>query len=139
MTLPSKLPDVGLTIFSVMSQLAAEHRAINLSQGYPDFDVSPALIDRVVHYMRQGCNQYAPMTGVPALRKAIADKAAALYDAVYDPETEVTVTSGATEALYAAITAVVRPGDAVLLQKRVPTDRPFVGRLLALGHAVQIV
>ena len=115
MTLPSKLPDVGLTIFSVMSQLAAEHRAINLSQGYPDFDVSPALIDRVVYYMRQGCNQYAPMTGVPALRKAIADKAAALYDAVYDPETEVTVTSGATEALYAAITAAVRPGDDVVI------------------------
>ena len=115
MTLPSKLPDVGLTIFSVMSQLAAEHRAINLSQGYPDFDVSPALIDRVVHYMRQGCNQYAPMTGVPALREPIADKVAALYDAVYDPETEVTVTSGATEALYAAITAVVRPGDEVVI------------------------
>jgi len=115
MTLPSKLPDVGLTIFSVMSQLAADHRAINLSQGYPDFDVSPALIDRVVYYMRQGCNQYAPMTGVPALRKAIADKAVALYDAVYDPEAEVTVTSGATEALYAAITAVVRPGDDVVI------------------------
>jgi methionine transaminase len=115
MTLSSKLPDVGLTIFSVMSQLAAEHRAINLSQGYPDFDVSPTLIDRVVHYMRQGCNQYAPMTGVPALREAIAAKVAALYDAVYDPETEVTVTSGATEALYAAITAVVRPGDDVVI------------------------
>jgi methionine transaminase len=115
MTLSSKLPDVGLTIFSVMSQLAAEHRAINLSQGYPDFDVSPALIDRVVYYMRQGCNQYAPMTGVPALREAIAAKVAALYDAVYDPETEVTVTSGATEALYAAITAVVGPGDDVII------------------------
>jgi len=115
MTLSSKLPDVGLTIFSVMSQLAAEHRAINLSQGFPDFDVSPALIDRVVHYMRQGCNQYAPMTGVPALREAIAAKTAALYDAVYDPESEVTVTSGATEALYAAITAVVRSGDEVII------------------------
>ena len=115
MTLTSKLPDVGLTIFSVMSQLAAEHRAINLSQGFPDFDVSPVLIDRVVHYMRQGCNQYAPMTGVPALREAIAAKTAALYDAVYDPESEVTVTSGATEALYAAITAVVRPGDEVII------------------------
>lgn len=115
MTLSSKLPDVGLTIFSVMSQLAAEHHAINLSQGFPDFDVSPALIDRVVHYMRQGCNQYAPMTGVPALREAIVAKTAALYDAVYDPENEVTVTSGATEALYAAITAVVRPGDEVII------------------------
>jgi len=115
MTLSSKLPDVGLTIFSVMSQLAAEHHAINLSQGFPDFDVSPALIDRVIHHMRQGCNQYAPMTGVPALREAIVAKTAAIYDAVYDPESEVTVTSGATEALYAAITAVVRPGDEVII------------------------
>ncbi|MBL0713788.1 MAG: methionine aminotransferase [Desulfosarcina sp.] len=115
MTLPSKLPDIGLTIFSVMSQLAAEHCAINLSQGFPDFDVSPALIDRVIHYMRKGCNQYAPMAGVPALQEAIAAKTAALYDAAYDPESEVTVTSGATEALYAAITAVVRPGDEVII------------------------
>jgi methionine aminotransferase len=114
-TLTSKLPGVGLTIFSVMSQLAAEHCAINLSQGFPDFDVSPALIDRVVHYMRKGCNQYAPMTGVPALREAIAAKALALYGAAYDPESEITVTSGATEALYAAIAAVVRPGDEVII------------------------
>ena len=115
MSAPSKLPDVGVTIFTVMSQLAAEHGAINLSQGFPDFDVNPALIDRVVHYMRQGCNQYAPMTGVPSLREAIAAKTADLYDATYDPESEITVTSGATEALYAAITAVVRPGDEVII------------------------
>ena len=115
MTAPSKLPDVGVTIFTVMSQLAAEHGAINLSQGFPDFDVNPALIDRVVHYMREGCNQYAPMTGVPSLREAIAAKTADLYDAIYDPESEITVTSGATEALYAAITAVVRSGDEVII------------------------
>ncbi len=115
MTVTSKLPDVGITIFTVMSQLAAEHGAINLSQGFPDFDVNPVLIDRVVHYMRQGCNQYAPMTGVPALRKAIAANTADRYDAVYDPESEITVTSGATEALFAAITAVVRPGDEVII------------------------
>jgi methionine aminotransferase len=115
MTKPSKLPDVGLTIFSVMSQLAAEHGAINLSQGFPDFDVHPALIDRVVHYMRQGFNQYAPMTGVPSLREAIAAKTAALYGADYDPEGEITVTSGATEAVYAAITAVVHPGDEAII------------------------
>ena len=114
-TLTSKLPDVGLTIFSVMSQLAGEHGAINLSQGFPDFDVSRALIDRVAYYMRRGCNQYAPMTGVAALREAIAAKAAALYDAAYDPESEITVTSGATEALYAAITAVVGPGDETII------------------------
>ncbi len=115
MIVPSKLPDVGVTIFTVMSQLAAEHGAINLSQGFPDFDVNPTLIDRVVHYMRQGCNQYAPMAGVLALREAIAAKTADLYDAVYDPESEITVTSGATEALYAAIAAVVRPGDEVII------------------------
>lgn len=115
MTLPSKLPDVGLTIFSVMSQLAAEHSAINLSQGFPDFDVHPALIDRVVHYMRHGCNQYAPMAGVASLREAIAAKTAALYGGNYDPEGEITVTSGATEAVYAAITAVVCPGDEVII------------------------
>ncbi len=115
MTPSSKLPDVGVTIFTVMSQLAAEHGAINLSQGFPDFDVSPDLIDRVVYYMRKGFNQYAPMTGVPSLREAIAAKTASLYDAAYDPEKEITVTSGATEALYAAITAVVRPGDEVIV------------------------
>ena len=114
-TLTSKLPGVGLTIFSVMTQLAAEHDAINLSQGFPDFDVNPALIDRVVYYMRRGCNQYAPMTGVAALREAIAAKTVALYDAAYDPESEITVTSGATEALYAAITGVVRPGDETII------------------------
>ena len=115
MTIESKLPDVGLTIFSVMSQLAAEHGAVNLSQGFPDFDVSPDLIDRVVHYMRRGCNQYAPMPGVAALRKAIAAKVAALYDADYSPESDITVTSGATEAIFAAIAAVVHPGDEVVV------------------------
>jgi methionine aminotransferase len=114
-TLTSKLPDVGLTIFSAMSQLAAEHGAVNLSQGFPDFAVSPALIDRVVHYMRKGCNQYAPMTGAASLRAAIAAKTADLYNAPYDPENEITVTSGATEAVFAAITAVVRPGDEVII------------------------
>ena len=111
----SKLPDVGLTIFTVMSQLAQEAGAINLSQGFPDFDVSPALIDRVTHYMQAGHNQYAPMQGVLALRAAIAAKVEALHGARCDPETEITVTSGATEALYAAVTALVRPGDEVLI------------------------
>jgi methionine aminotransferase len=115
MTIPSKLPDVGLTIFSVMTQLAAEHGAINLSQGFPDFDVSPELIDRVVHYMRRGCNQYAPMPGVAALREAIAAKTSDLYGAVYDPDSEITVTSGATEAVFATIAAVVHAGDEVII------------------------
>jgi methionine aminotransferase len=111
MTIDSKLPDVGTTIFSVMSALAAEHGAINLSQGFPDFDTPPALIDRVATHMRDGRNQYAPMQGVALLRERIAEKVADLYGNPVDPETEITITSGATEALYAAITAVVRPGD----------------------------
>jgi methionine aminotransferase len=115
MILSSKLPDVGVTIFTVMSKLAQEAGAINLSQGFPDFDVSPELIDRVTHYMQAGFNQYAPMQGIPALRTAIAAKVEALYGACYDAETEITITSGATEALYASITAVVRPGDEVII------------------------
>lgn len=115
MTLTSKLPNVGVTIFTVMSQLANEHGAENLSQGFPDFDVAPDLIDRVAHHMRRGQNQYAPMQGVPVLREKIAAKVADLYGARYAPETEITVTAGATEALFAAITAVVGPGDEVII------------------------
>jgi methionine aminotransferase len=113
--LDSKLPDVGVTIFTVMSQLANEHQAINLSQGFPDFDAAPDLIQRVTDYMRKGENQYAPMQGVPALRRKIAEKVRDLYHCDYNPDTEITVTSGATEALYAAITAVVRTGDEVII------------------------
>jgi methionine aminotransferase len=111
----SKLPSVGTTIFTVMSRLAAELGAINLSQGFPDFDCDPALVDAVAHHMRSGRNQYAPMQGVPALRAAIASKFDAFYGRSYDPETEVTVTSGGTEALFDAIAAVVRPGDEVIV------------------------
>jgi methionine aminotransferase len=115
MTLQSKLPDVGITIFTVMSTLAAQHEAINLSQGFPDFEAHPELIDLVSGFMRQGLNQYAPMQGVPALRQQIADKTRALYGARIDPDTDLTVTSGATEALFAAISAVVHPGDEVIV------------------------
>ncbi|MFC1826146.1 methionine aminotransferase [Thermodesulfobacteriota bacterium] len=115
MKIESKLPDVGITIFTVMSNLANEHSAINLSQGFPDFDVDPKLLDLVDKYMRAGYNQYAPMQGVPALRASIAEKTQQLYEAVYDPATEITVTSGATEALFAAITAVVQTGDEVIV------------------------
>ncbi|HOW81843.1 MAG TPA: methionine aminotransferase [Spirochaetota bacterium] len=111
----SKLPDVGVTIFTVMSRLANEHGAINLSQGFPDFPVDPGLIDLVSAHMKNGRNQYAPMQGVPQLREAIALKTKELYGAVYDPETEITVTSGGTEALFAAITAVVNSGDEVII------------------------
>ena len=98
-----------------MSKLAADEGAINLSQGYPDFDGPSALLERVGHYLTNGFNQYPPMAGIEPLREAIAGKVAALYGADVDPETEVTVTSGATEALFCAIHAVVRPGDEVIV------------------------
>ena len=113
--LRSKLPDVGVTIFTVMSKLSNDHKAINLSQGFPDFDVHPDLLDLVNNHMRSGHNQYAPMQGVPILRERIAEKVMKLYNASYDPESEITVTSGATEALFAAITAVVHKGDEVIV------------------------
>jgi methionine aminotransferase len=111
----SKLPDVGTSIFTVMSELARTEGALNLSQGFPDFDSPEILLDRIQHYLRSGHNQYAPMMGVPSLRAAIAAKTADLYGRVLDPDTEVTVTSGATEALFCAIAAVVQPGDEVIV------------------------
>ena len=111
----SKLPEVKTTIFTVMSQLAMEHGAINLSQGFPDFSPPQQLVDLVADAMRRGLNQYSPMTGIPALRERIADKMQAMYGAPTDADSEVTVTSGATEALFVAIQAVVRPGDEVIL------------------------
>ena len=113
--LRSKLPDVGLTIFSVMTKLANDYNAINLSQGFPDFDVHSDLLDLVNKYMRSGHNQYAPMQGVLILREMIAEKVMELYNAVYDPLSEITVTSGATEALFSAIAAVVHKGDEVIV------------------------
>ncbi|NVK43949.1 MAG: pyridoxal phosphate-dependent aminotransferase [Oceanospirillaceae bacterium] len=111
----TKLPRVGTTIFTEMSQLAAIEGAINLSQGFPDFDAPAALRERVAHHIGQGANQYAPMTGVPALREAIAAKCERLYGHRPCADTEITVTSGATEALFAAIASVVREGDEVIL------------------------
>jgi len=111
----SKLPTTGTTIFTVMSALAKEHDAINLSQGFPNFDCPPELIDLVHQYMKKGYNQYAPMGGVMALRERIAEKAAKMYGAVVDPNTEVTITSGASEALFSAITAFVRENDEVIV------------------------
>ena len=112
---PSRLPNVGTTIFTVMSRLAAETGAINLSQGYPEFSAPPLLYDLVAKHMRAGANQYAPMAGVAPLREAISAKVEALYGTRYDPEHEITVTAGGTEAIFAAIAALVRPGDEVVL------------------------
>ena len=110
MPLRSKLPQVGVTIFTTMTQLANQHGACNLSQGFPDFDVPSGLMELVEKHMRDGHNQYAPMQGVALLREKIAEKVFDLYGARVDPETDITVTSGATEALFAAITAVVASG-----------------------------
>ena len=115
LSLQSKLPATGVSIFSVMSRLAEEQGAINLSQGFPDFDCAPELVEAVARCMRDGHNQYAPMLGVFALRQALARKIELLYGHRYDPATEITVTSGATEGIFSTLTALVRPGDEVVL------------------------
>ncbi|HEX2138203.1 MAG TPA: methionine aminotransferase [Woeseiaceae bacterium] len=114
-TAESKLPEVGTTIFAVMSQLAQECDAINLSQGFPSFDPDPELLRLIDHYLRAGANQYAPMPGVASLRQAIAAKVDRLYGRSVDEDTEVTVCTGATEGLFSAIQALVRPGDEVIV------------------------
>jgi methionine aminotransferase len=114
-TLVSRLPQVGTTIFTVMSALATQHKAVNLGQGFPDFDCDPALLDAVNEAMRAGLNQYPPMAGVPVLREAIARKIEQLYGRAYDPGEEITVTAGATQAILTAILAAVHPGDEVIL------------------------
>ena len=111
----SKLPQTGTTIFTVMSALASQVGAINLSQGFPDFDTSPKLIALVNAAMKAGHNQYAPMAGVVALRERIAEKTEKLYGAVYNPETEITVTAGGTQAIFTAITATINPNDEVII------------------------
>ncbi|MDZ7770900.1 MAG: aminotransferase class I/II-fold pyridoxal phosphate-dependent enzyme [Woeseiaceae bacterium] len=113
--LESKLPDVGTTIFAVMSQLAADCDAINLSQGFPSFDPHPDLLALIEHHLRAGANQYSPLPGVPALREAIGAKVAAVYGRTIDIDTEITVCTGATEGLFSAIQAVVRPDDEVIV------------------------
>ncbi len=111
----SKLPDVGTTIFAVMTRLANEHGALNLSQGFPSFQPDPRLLERVNHYLQAGANQYAPPDGVPTLRTALAAKTSRLYGRDVDPDQEITISSGATEGLFSAIQALVRPGDEVIV------------------------
>ena len=115
MQIGSKLPKVGTTIFTVMSQLAVEHGAVNLGQGFPDFPVPQFLADQLAMAMREGKNQYAPMSGIPALRQAIAAKTFDSYGRKVDAEQEITVTSGASEAIFDAVLAVVRAGDEVIV------------------------
>ena len=111
----SKLPHVGTTIFSVMSALALEHNAVNLGQGFPDFECDPLLINSVTDAMLEGHNQYPPMPGVPVLREAISNKLKKLHGRLYNPNSEITVTAGATQAIITAILAIVHPGDEVIV------------------------
>lgn len=115
MLLKSKLPEVGTTIFTVMSHLATKHNAINLSQGFPDYDCSPQLVELVSRYMKSGYNQYAPMPGLLSLRERIAGKQNRLHYSEYDPETEITVTAGGTQAIFTALTCVIQPNDEVII------------------------
>lgn len=111
----SKLPNTGTSIFAIMSQLANQHKAINLSQGFPDFDISPVLIELAYKYMKKGFNQYAPMPGILELRKAISKKNKETYTVEYDPDTEITVTAGATQALFTVISAFIKENDEVIV------------------------
>ncbi|HZB14115.1 MAG TPA: aminotransferase class I/II-fold pyridoxal phosphate-dependent enzyme, partial [Chryseolinea sp.] len=115
MNVQSRLPDVGTSIFTVMSRMALEYGAINLSQGFPDFSIDRKIIDLVHRYMLEDHNQYAPMLGMPALREIIAEVIKRSFNNDVDPETEITITSGATEAIYAVIAAFITPGDEVIV------------------------
>ncbi|MBP6008984.1 MAG: pyridoxal phosphate-dependent aminotransferase [Rhodoferax sp.] len=132
--LTSKLPTVGTTIFSVMSALAAEHCAVNLGQGFPDFDCDPALVNAVTYAMQSGQNQYPPMPGIPTLRAAIASKIEALNGRIYSADTEITVTAGATQAILTIILAVVHPGDEVIVLE--PCYDSYVPNIRLVGGVV---
>jgi methionine transaminase len=135
--LRTKLPAVGTTIFTVMSALAAEKGAVNLGQGFPDFDCDPKLVQAVTDAMTRGLNQYPPMTGVPALREAVAAKLEAMYGRKYDPAAEITITAGATQAIITAVLAVVRPGDEVIVLE--PCYDSYVPNIeLAGGTVVRV-
>ncbi|GLU35327.1 pyridoxal phosphate-dependent aminotransferase [Trinickia caryophylli] len=129
--LDSRLPNVGTTIFTVMSALAAEHGAVNLGQGFPDFECDSRVVDAVARAMREGHNQYPPMAGTLALRDAIAHKIESVYGRRYDPQTEITVTAGATQALLTAILATVHPGDEVVVLE--PTYDSYVPSIELAG------
>ncbi|GAB4214116.1 MAG: pyridoxal phosphate-dependent aminotransferase [Rhodoferax sp.] len=131
------MPDVGTTIFTVMSALAQQHQAVNLGQGFPDFDCDPRLVDAVTQAMRAGHNQYPPMAGVPALRERIASKIEALYGHSYSPADEITITAGATQAILTALLATVHPGDEVIVLE--PCYDSYVpGIVLAGGVPVRV-
>ena len=115
LAITSRLPDVGTTVFTIMSAMAAEHEAVNLGQGFPDFDCDPRLVDAATSAMKAGLNQYPPMIGIPALRNNIAAKLMAIYGCQYDPATDITITAGATQAVLTAILCSIHPGDEVIV------------------------
>ncbi|MEO6915802.1 MAG: methionine aminotransferase [Chitinophagaceae bacterium] len=140
MTLPfveSKLPDVGTTIFTVMSVMANEYNAVNLGQGFPDYDMSSELIRLVDDAMKNGANQYAHMNGVPALREVIAEKIKFLYQTSVDPESQITITPGGTYAIYNALTAVLQPGDEVIVFE--PAYDSYVPNIIINGAVPVII
>lgn len=135
--LQTRLPKVGTTIFTVMSALAAEHKAVNLGQGFPDFDCDPSLVEEVSRAMRAGMNQYPPMPGALALRETVAAKIAALYQRAYDPGTEITITAGATQAILTAVLCCVHPGDEVIVLE--PCYDSYIPNIeLAGGKVVRV-
>ncbi|HEY6436408.1 MAG TPA: methionine aminotransferase [Ignavibacteriaceae bacterium] len=131
MKIKTKLPEWGTSIFTIMSRMAAEHNAINLAQGFPDFNCNEELLELVHHFQVKGFNQYAPMQGVPALREMISKKVEKLYSRYYNPENEITVTAGATQALFTAITSAVESGDEVILFE--PAYDSYVPDILSNG------
>ncbi|MDZ7624470.1 MAG: methionine aminotransferase [Ignavibacteriaceae bacterium] len=131
MKIKTKLPDWGTSIFTIMSRMAVEHNAINLAQGFPDWNCDDELLELVHHFQKKGFNQYAPMQGVVNLRKAISEKIEKLYGKVYDFENEITVTAGATQALYTAITSIVKTGDEVIVFE--PAYDSYVPDILSNG------
>ncbi|MBM3402963.1 MAG: aminotransferase class I/II-fold pyridoxal phosphate-dependent enzyme [Bacteroidetes bacterium] len=135
MQLKSKMPEVGTTIFTVMSQLAAKYDAINLSQGFPDYECSPELVELVNQYMKSGHNQYAPMAGVFSLRERIAEKQEKLHLAKYNPETEITITAGGTQAIFSSIACVIRPGDEVIVFE--PAYDSYIPAVTLFGGVVR--
>ena len=137
MHLNSKLPDVGTTIFTVMSQLAVQYNAINLSQGFPDYECSPELVELVHKYMLEGHNQYAPMAGLMKLREIIAEKQDLLHRSNYQPDTEITITAGGTQALFTAMACVIQPGDEVIIFE--PAYDCYAPTVTLLGGVVKAV
>lgn len=130
-TLTSRLPQFGTTVFTIMSALAAKHEAVNLGQGFPDFDCDPRLVDAASDAMKAGLNQYPPMTGVPALRETIAAKLRTIYGRQYDPATEITITAGATQAVLTAILCSIHPGDEVIVIE--PAYDAYVPAIILAG------